>query len=142
MHSCPFVSVVTVPTRFHEIAADATLLTNAAQQKTAAAMLPRTGERRGGDFIRETERCKQLSLAKREAFVNLIFTSEFKQLRKKGRVRADAASRRSVFARQQDRVVSEIQADFLKRKIGERDRLGIDDIAVAVVTGEDAGVLV
>ena len=54
----------------------------------------------------------------------------------------DAASCRSILARQQDGVVAEIQADFLEREIRERNPLRANDVAVAVLASEDAGVLV
>ena len=42
----------------------------------------------------------------------------------------------SVFRRQEDRIVREIELDFVERKIRERDVLRIDDVAVAVVGNE------
>src|SRR5207244_12542687 len=47
----------------------------------------------------------------------------------------------SVFARQVNHVVGEIQRDLVKREIGEFDFLGVDDVAVAVVAGERCGVV-
>ena len=49
---------------------------------------------------------------------------------------------RSVLARQHDRVVREIEHDFLKRKIRELDLFRINDVAVAVVASERRGVVV
>lgn len=43
---------------------------------------------------------------------------------------------RLVFAGQQDHVVREIEYDFFEREIGKGDLLGINDVAIAVVTGQ------
>src|ERR1039458_1535307 len=42
----------------------------------------------------------------------------------------------SVFRRQQDRAVGEIELDLVDRKIRERDLLRIDDVVIAVVANE------
>ena len=43
---------------------------------------------------------------------------------------------RSIFARQQNRVVAEIKADLVERKIRERDPLRKNGVAVAVLASE------
>ena len=48
---------------------------------------------------------------------------------------------RSVLARQQDRVAAEIKGDAVRREVGVFNRLGVDDVVVAVLTDQRGGIV-
>src|SRR5271165_444654 len=48
---------------------------------------------------------------------------------------------RSVLARQQDRVVGEVERDAVRREVGELDLLGVDHVTVTVLAGQHGGLI-